>query len=229
MSLEVPTYRVDVLREVDVIEEILRIYGYNNIEISEHVNSSLSYSQKPDKENIQNTISDILTGNGFNEIMCNSLTKADYYNDLETFKTENLVKIFNPLSNDLNVMRQTLLFGGLESVMYNRNRRNPDLNLYEFGNCYYKNESESENPLKKYSEEQHLALFITGNKTEESWITKQEPTSFFVLKSYVENILERLGFDLNQIEAEDISSDIFTEGLTYKYNKKSSCKLWNRS
>jgi phenylalanyl-tRNA synthetase beta chain len=219
LSLEVPTYRVDVLREVDVIEEILRIYGYNNIEISEHVNSSLSYSQKPDKENIQNTVSDILTGNGFNEIMCNSLTKADYYNDLETFKPENLVKIFNPLSNDLNVMRQTLLFGGLESVMYNRNRRNPDLILYEFGNCYYKNESESENPLKKYSEEQHLALFITGNKTEESWITKQEPTSFFVLKSYVENILERLGFDLNQIEAEDISSDIFTEGLTYKYNK----------
>ena len=219
LSLEIPTYRVDVLREVDVIEEILRIYGYNNIEISEHVNSSLSYSPKPDKEKIQNTISDILTGNGFNEIMCNSLTKSDYYNDLETFKPDNLVKIFNPLSNDLNVMRQTLLFGGLESVMYNRNRRNPDLKLYEFGNCYYKNESESENPLKKYNEEQHLAIFLTGNKTEENWIIKEEPTSFFVLKTQVENLLERLGFDLNQIVTEDISSDIFTEGLTYKYNK----------
>ena len=219
LSLEVPTYRVDVLREVDVIEEILRIYGYNNIEISEHVNSSLSYSPKPDKEKIQNTISDILAANGFNEIMCNSLTKVDYYNDLESYKPSNLVKIFNPLSNDLNVMRQTLLFGGLESIMYNQNRRNPDLKLYEFGNCYYLNDSESENPLKKYKEEQHLAIFITGNKTEESWITKEEPTSFFLLKSYIENILSRLGFDLNKIETEDISSDIFVEGLNYKYNK----------
>ena len=219
LSLEVPTYRVDVLREVDVIEEVLRIYGYNNIEISEHVNSSLSYSPKPDKEKIQNTISDILTGNGFNEIMCNSLSKVDYYNDLESYKPTNLVKIFNPLSNDLNVMRQTLLFGGLESIMYNINRRSSDLKLYEFGNCYYLNDSESENPLKKYSEEQHLAIFITGNKTEESWITKEEPTSFFLLKTHIENILSRLGFDLNKVETEDISSDIFTEGLSYKYNK----------
>ncbi|MCK5028759.1 MAG: phenylalanine--tRNA ligase subunit beta, partial [Bacteroidales bacterium] len=155
LSLEVPTYRVDVLREADVIEEVLRIYGYNNIEISEHVNSSLSYSQKPDKEKVQNTVSDILTANGFNEIMCNSLTKADYYKKLESYKPENLVNIVNPLSNDLNVMRQTLLFGGLESVAYNRNRRNQDLKLYEFGNCYNLKNSESENLLKKYNEEQH--------------------------------------------------------------------------
>ncbi len=219
LSLEVPTYRVDVQREVDVIEEVLRIYGYNNIEISEHVNSSLSYSPKPDKEKIQNTISDILTANSFNEIMCNSLTKADYYNNLETYKASNLVKIYNPLSIDLNVMRQTLLFGGLESIMYNQNRRNPDLKLYEFGNCYYLKDSESENLLKKYNEEQHLAIFITGNKTEENWITKVEPTSFFLLKTYVENILEKLGFDLNQIKSEDVSSDLFTEGLSYQYNK----------
>lgn len=219
LSLEVPTYRVDVQREVDVIEEILRIYGYNNIEISEHVNSSLSYSPKPDKEKIQNTISDILTAKGFNEIMCNSLTKADYYNDLESYKPANLVKIFNPLSNDLNVMRQTLLFGGLESIMYNRNRRNPDLKLYEFGNNYYLKDSESENLLKKYNEEQHLAIFITGNKTEENWITKAEPTSFFLLKTYVENILKKLGFDLNQVKSKDVSSDIFVEGLSYQYNK----------
>jgi phenylalanyl-tRNA synthetase beta chain len=220
LSLEVPTYRVDVLREVDVIEEILRIYGYNNIEISEHVNSSLSYSQKPDREKVQNTISDILTANGFNEIMCNSLTKADYYEKLESYKPENLVNIVNPLSNDLNVMRQTLLFGGLESVAYNRNRRNLDLKLYEFGNCYNLKNTESENPLKKYNEEQHLAIFITGNKTEESWIMKEEPTSFFYLKAYVETILEKLGFNLNQIESEEVSSDIFAEGLIYHYNKK---------
>ncbi len=219
LSLEVPTYRVDVQREADVIEEVLRIYGYNNIEISEHVNSSLSYSPKPDKEKIQNTISDILSAKGFNEIMCNSLTKADYYNDIESYKPANLVKIFNPLSNDLNVMRQTLIFGGLESIMYNRNRRNPDLKLYEFGNCYYLKDSENENPLKKYNEEQHLAIFITGNKAEENWITKEEPTSFFLLKTYVENILEKLGFDLNQIESKENTSDLFIEGLSYQYNK----------
>lgn len=219
LSLEIPTYRVDVLREADVIEEILRIYGYNNIEISEHVNSSLSYSPKPDKEKIQNTISDILSGNGYNEIMCNSLTKADYYNNLESYKPTNLVKILNPLSNDLNVMRQTLLFGGLESIIYNQNRKNADLKLYEFGNCYYLKDADSENPLKKYNEEQHLALFITGNKTEENWISKEEATSFYLLKSYVENILEKLGFNLSLIESEEVSSDIFIEGLSYKYNK----------
>ncbi len=220
LSLEVPTYRVDVQREVDVIEEILRIYGYNNVEISEHVNSSLSYSQKPDKEKIQNTISDILTANGFNEIMCNSLTKADYYNGLEKYSPGHLVKIYNPLSNDLNVMRQTLLFGGLESIVYNQNRRNPDLKLYEFGNCYYLKSSESENPLKKYNEEKHLALFITGNKTEESWMQKEEPTSFFTLKSYVENILERLGFNNHDMVQEEYSSDVLTEGLKYRVNNK---------
>ena len=116
-------------------------------------------------------------------------------------------------------MRQTLLMGGLESISYNINRRNPDLKLYEFGNCYFLNKSEHENPLKKYNEEKHLALFVTGNKTDENWILKEEPTSFFLLKSYVENILERLGFDLNQINAEDYSSDILTEGLNYQYKQ----------
>ncbi len=116
-------------------------------------------------------------------------------------------------------MRQTLLFGGLESVIYNQNRKNADLKLYEFGNCYYLKDTDSENPLKKYDEEQHLALFITGNKTEENWISKEEATSFFSLKSYVENILEKLGFNLNQIESEEVSSDIFIEGLNYQYNK----------
>ncbi|MCB2195522.1 MAG: phenylalanine--tRNA ligase subunit beta [Bacteroidetes bacterium] len=219
-SLEVPTYRVDVQREADVIEEVLRIYGYNNVEISEHVNSSLSYSQKPDKEQIQNTISDILSANGFHEIMCNSLTKADYYNGLEKYSPDNLVKIYNPLSNDLNVMRQTLLFGGLESVMYNRNRRNPDLKLYEFGNCYYLNKTDDENPLNKYDQEKHLALFLTGNKTDESWTTQQEPTTFFMLKSYIENVLTKLGIDTNKIESSDHSSDILSEGLNYSYNTK---------
>ncbi|HAN17237.1 MAG: phenylalanine--tRNA ligase subunit beta [Bacteroidetes bacterium GWC2_33_15] len=219
LNLEIPTYRVDVTREADVIEEILRIYGYNNVEISEHVNSSLSYSNHPDKEKIQNSISDFLSFNGFNEIMCNSLTKADYYSDLNTMPESKLVKIVNPLSSDLGVMRQSLLFGGLESIEHNRNRKNKDLKLYEFGKSYYLKESKSENPLKKYAEDFQLALLITGNKTGESWIAKEEPASFYQLKSYVENILEKLGFDLDAIELSEIENDIFIEGLKYELNK----------
>ncbi len=219
LILEVPTYRVDVTREADVIEEILRIYGYNNIEITEHVNSSISYSEKPDKEKIQNLISETLTANGFHEIMCNSLTKAEYYNDLKSYKLENLVEIFNPLSNDLNVMRQTLLFGGLESIVHNINRRNPDLKLYEFGNCYHMKQTDSENPLKKFNENRQMALFISGNKTAESWVNKTEPTSFFHIKSYVENILKKLGVDINQTEQNEINKDIFSDGLSYTLNK----------
>jgi len=220
LVLEIPTYRVDVTREVDVIEEILRIYGYNNVEISEHVNSCLSYIQYPDKEKIQNTISDLLSNNGFSEIMCNSLTKADYYNESESYKPANLVTIVNALSLDLNVMRQTLLFGGLETIEYNKNRRNKDLKLYEFGNVYQLKDSKNENPLKNYNEEFHLSLFIYGNKTDESWIVKEEPTSFYLLKSFVENILERLGFDLNKSIINSINNDVFSDGLSYTYNEK---------
>jgi len=219
LFLEIPTYRVDVTREVDVIEEVLRIYGYNNVEISEHVNSSLSYSNHPNKEKIQNTISDLLTFNGFNEIMCNSLTKADYYSNMESIPESKLVRIVNPLSSDLSVMRQTLLFGGLESIEYNQNRKNRDLKLYEFGKSYYLTDSKSENPLKKYAEDFHLALFITGNKNDENWLVKEQPTSFYQLKSYIENILEKLGFDVNVIESTEIENDIFIEGLSYSYNK----------
>jgi len=203
-----------------VIEEILRIYGYNNIEITDHVNSSISYSQKPDKEKIQNLISETLTANGFHEIMCNSLTKAEYYTNLKSYPAEHLVPIFNPLSNDLNVMRQTLLFGGLESIAHNINRRNPDLKLYEFGNCYYKKKTESENPLKKFEETRQTAIFITGNKTPESWVNKQKPTTFFYLKSFVENMLEKLGIDLNHMQQNEVKKDIFSDGLTYLVNNK---------
>jgi len=220
LNLEIPTYRVDVTREADVIEEILRIYGYNNIEITDHVNSSISYSQKPDKEKIQNLISETLTASGFHEIMCNSLTKAEYYTDLTSYPANHLVSIFNPLSNDLNVMRQTLLFGGLESIAHNINRRNPDLKLYEFGNCYYKKKTENENPLKKFKENRQTAIFITGNKTTESWVNKQEPATFFYLKSFVENILEKLGIDSNQMQQNEVKKDIFSDGLTYSVNNK---------
>ena len=166
LSLAVPPYRVDVKREADVVEEILRIYGYNNVEIPTQVNASLQYSVKPDPVKIRNIAADMLTALGFNEIWSNSLTKASYYENRTSLSDENTVKLFNPLSADLNAMRQNLLFGGLEAVAYNANRKNQDLRLYEFGNCYFKTGSELiDNPLKNYKEEEHLALFISGRKS----------------------------------------------------------------
>ncbi len=218
LELKIPTYRVDVRREVDVIEEILRIYGYNNIEISKKVNSSISYSQKPNKEKIVNTISNQLSNNGFNEIMCNSLSKANYYSEGKTYKKENLVEILNPLSNDLNILRQTLLFGGLESIAYNRNRKNKNLKFYEFGNCYFKKDIKNDNPLTKYNQEYKLSLFVTGQDEEENWNSKNEPTTFFHLKTHIENILNRLGIDINKINSKSVASDIFSEGISYTLN-----------
>lgn len=159
-----PPYRVDVRREADVIEDILRIYGFNNIEVPAKVNSTLSYSEKPDDFRLKNIIADLLAANGFNEIMNNSLTKASYFENLETYKPENTVMIFNPLSSDLNAMRQTLLFGGLESIAYNVNRKSSSLRLFEFGKAYTFHKKEGENHLKQYQEEDKLSLFITGNK-----------------------------------------------------------------
>ena len=137
LTLEIPSYRVDVKKEADVIEEILRIYGYNNVEISNHVNSTLSYPEKPDREKIVNIISDLLSANGFSEIMCNSLNPAAWYEQNSDFDKEQLVMLANPLSSDLNAMRQSLLYGGLSSIIWNINRQNPDLKFYEFGHCYF--------------------------------------------------------------------------------------------
>ena len=215
LLVAVPTYRVDVQREADVIEEILRIYGYNNIEISENFTSNISYSQKPDKEKIINFISDHLSNNGFNEIMSNSLTKSAYYEKLKTFSKDQVVPILNPLSAELNGMRQTILLGGLEAISYNINRKNPDIKLYEFGNCYFYNKNSSHSdPLKKYIEEQHLVLFLSGRKNEVNWISKSEPTNFYQLKSYVEMVINRLGLEITKMESNEISSDIFSEGIS---------------
>jgi len=216
LSLAVPPYRVDVKREADVIEEILRIYGYNNIEIPSQVNASLQYSVKPDPVKIRNIVADMLTASGFNEIWSNSLTKASYYENRESLSADNTVKLFNPLSTDLNAMRQNLLFGGLEAVAYNANRKNQDLRLFEFGNCYFKTSSELiNNPLKNYQEEEHLALFLSGQKERESWALAQIPSSFFQLKSYVENLLLKFGLPTNKLKVEDFSNDLIAEGLAY--------------
>ncbi len=221
LSLLVPPYRVDVKRECDVIEELLRIYGYNNIAIPTQVNASLQYSVKPNPTKLRNLVAEMLTAQGFNEIWSNSLTKASYYDNNEVFTAENTVKLFNPLSNDLGVLRQTLLYGGLETIAYNANRKNPDLRLYEFGNCYFYNGSSlKENPLRNYREEEHLALFISGEKEAANWSGAAVQTSFFTLKSYVENVLKRFGFDVLALKTEGFSNAAISEGVQYFINGK---------
>lgn len=220
LLLHVPPYRVDVRREADVIEDILRIYGFNNIEVPSKVNSTLSYSEKPDDYRLKNVIADLLTGNGFNEIMNNSLTKASYFEGLETYKPENTVMLYNPLSSDLSAMRQSLLFGGLETIAYNINRKNNSLKLYEFGKSYTFHKKEGEDHLKQYREENHLALFLTGSKTTASWNTKEARSDFFTLKAYAEMVLTRLGFKIDMLNVEENTQDILREGLVYTQNGK---------
>ena len=221
LSLLVPPYRVDVKREADVIEEILRIYGYNNVEIPTQVNASLQTAEKPDPNQVRNLIAEMLTSQGFNEIWSNSLTKAGYYTGLKNYKEEQTVKILNPLSADLNGMRQTLLFGGLEAILHNVNRQNKNLRFYEYGNCYfYKGTELKDHPEKNYREEEHLGLFITGSKENENWSEKEKPTSFFSLKTYAENILKRLGFSIDQMQITETENELFSEGLSYSFNNK---------
>ncbi|MDR2824350.1 MAG: phenylalanine--tRNA ligase subunit beta [Prevotellaceae bacterium] len=219
-KLQIPPYRVDVQRDVDVIEDILRIYGYNNVEIGDSVKSSIQYSQKPNIYRLQQLVSEQLTAQGFYEILNNSLTKEAYYNDINVSGFQNLthfnaVKVLNPLSSDLNVMRQTLLFGGLESIIRNINHRNANLQFYEFGNCYHFNKDKNvENkPLAPYSEEPHLALWLTGEKFAKTWAANSEPTSFFQMKSYVENILKRLNISEKSLVTESVQDDLFGNAL----------------
>ena len=216
-ELSIPTYRVDVTRDVDVIEDILRIYGYNNVEIGEDLKSNLSYETQTDRNyKLQNIISEQLTGFGFNEILNNSLTSEAYYEGLTTFPKENCVLLKNPLSLDLNVMRQTLLFGGLESIEYNRNRKNPDLKFYEFGNTYFHlpEKLKEDNYLTAIKEEFKLALWLTGSSVANSWIRPTEKTSVYELKAMVENILLRLGITSKKIAYKSFSGDIFSSALS---------------
>lgn len=217
LSLLVPAYRVDVQRPCDVVEDILRIYGYNNVEIPTSVKSSLSIKGDVDKSvKLQNLVSEQLVGCGFNEIMNNSLTAATYYEGLETYKPENLVQLMNPLSNDLNVMRATLLFGGLESIQHNANRKNADLKFFEFGNCYHFN-AEKKNPekvLAAYSEELHLGLWITGKRVSNSWAHPDENTSVYELKAYVLNIFRRLGVNFGGLVFGNLTDDIYSVAIS---------------
>ena len=218
IDLLVPTYRVDVQRPCDVIEDVLRIYGYNNIEISSSLRSSLSYKTLTDSANdLRELISQQLTAMGFNEIMNNSLSAESYYENLESYPAANSVKLLNALSNDLCVMRQTLLFGGLESAAHNINRKSSDLMMYEFGNVYHFNpeaQSTPEAPLAPYSESSHLALWLTGNIRNGNWARPAEATTIYDLKAIVANIIARLGISEREIQYTTASSDIYAASLT---------------
>ena len=217
LTLAIPPYRVDVQRDCDVIEDILRIYGYNNVEIPTTLKSSLTTKGESDKSNkLQNLIAEQLVGCGFNEILNNSLTRAAYYDGLESYPSNHLVMLMNPLSADLNCMRQTLLFGGLESIAHNANRKNADLKFFEFGNCYYF-DADKKNPekvLAAYSEDYHLGLWVTGKKVSNSWAHPDENSSVYELKAYVENIMKRLGLDLHNLVTGNLSDDIFATALS---------------
>ena len=218
LRLAVPPYRVDVQRPCDVVEDILRIYGYNNVEIPTTLKSSLTTKTDVDRSHkLQNLVSEQLVGCGFSEILNNSLTKAAYYEGLETCPAQNLVRLLNPLSADLNCMRQTLLFGGLESINRNANRKNADLKFFEFGNCYYFHEEKrtAEKVLSPYSEDYHLGLWLTGKRVTNSWAHPDENSSVYELKAYVENILRRLGFDLRRLTIGAYADDLLATGLTY--------------
>lgn len=216
LSLQVPAYRVDVQRPCDVVEDILRIYGYNNVEIPTAVKSSLTIKGICDESyKLQTLISEQLVGAGFNEILNNSLTREAYYNDLKTHAPEHLVRLMNPLSTDLNVMRQTLLFGGLESIAHNANRKASNLRFFEFGNCY-RFDADRKNPekvLAAYSEELHLGLWLTGNRVEGSWAHADESSSIYELKAYAMNVLQRLGISLAGLLVEEGKNDIFAKSI----------------
>lgn len=216
LELLVPTYRVDVQRPCDVVEDILRVYGYNNVEFDESVRSNLSSKSIVDiKNDLQKLIAEQLTACGFNEIMCNSLTSESYYEDLTAYPKANCVKLMNALSNDLNVMRQTLLFGGLESIAHNINRRMANIKMYEFGNVYHFNPEADQNEkvLAPFSEHTALGIWMTGNDIEGNWAKKEAKVTVFDLKSIVENIFARLGIGAGEILIEQTSNDVFSAKL----------------
>ena len=216
MTIEIPAYRVDVQRPCDVVEDILRIYGYNNVEIPTQLKSSLVIKGDEDrKHKLANLVSEQLVGEGFNEILNNSLTKAAYYEDGQN-ADPTLVRIMNPLSSDLNVMRQTLLFGGLESIQHNVNRKRQNLRFFEFGNVYTfdPEKKNDDDPMQAYKEQYHAALWVTGKRVEGSWAHANEDSTFYELSAYVENILRRIGLKPGMTVRKKSENDIFSSGLT---------------
>ena len=210
LGLTIPSFRVDVQREADIIEEILRVYGYNNIKFSHKLNSSISFNSNKDTL-VENVVANHLTSLGFNETMANSLTKEEYISLSKNLKTEFNVSMLNPLSNDLKVLRQSLLFSGLESISYNLNRKNNSLKLYEFGKTYHKYEH-------GYQEDKHLTIFISGARTKDTWTSPSQNSDFFYLKGIIISILERIG--VSNLKTSPIKSDVFSEGIVFSLGKK---------
>ena len=207
LGLTVPAYRVDVTRDIDVIEEILRVYGYNNIQFTQKLNATTAHATRTEDYKVQNVVANLLVANGFNEMMANSLTTPTYVTLSETLHEKNNVLMLNPLSNDLSAMRQSMLFSALEAVSYNINRRNGDLRLFEFGKTY-------EKILAGHQEKAHLTLTMSGNRNQESWTGAQKPSDFFLFKSYVQTILERLG--IKNFVTTALKTDVFSEGMVYE-------------
>ena len=210
LGLTIPAYRVDVQREIDVIEEILRVYGYNNIKFSNKVNATVANSPRTEDYKIQNVVATQLNSQGFHEMMANSLTTANYIQLSDLLKEEHNVTMLNPLSSDLATMRQSLLFSGLEAISYNINRKNTDLKLFEFGKTYH-------NYPSGYEETKHLTLFLTGNRNQETWTIGQKPTDFFLFKGYVNAVLERLG--IQKTQNQPLATDVYSEGIAISLGK----------
>jgi phenylalanyl-tRNA synthetase beta chain len=210
LGLTIPAYRVDVQREIDVIEEILRVYGYNNIKFSNKVNATIANSPRTEDYKIQNVVATQLNSQGFHEMMANSLTTANYIQLSDLLKEEHNVTMLNPLSSDLATMRQSLLFSGLEAISYNINRKNTDLKLFEFGKTYH-------NYPSGYEEKKHLTLFLTGNRNQETWTSGQKHTDFFLFKGYVTAVLERLG--IQKTQNQPLTTDVYSEGIAISLGK----------
>ncbi|MCQ2294990.1 MAG: phenylalanine--tRNA ligase subunit beta [Bacteroidales bacterium] len=232
MHILIPTCKVDVYRECDVVEEIMRIYGYNNIHVDERISSCLSFGQKPNPRRLQNIVSDLLTDNGFSEIMNNSLTKAEYFENNPDFDPANSIQILNPLSKELNVMRQTLLYSGMECVVRNLNYKIQNQKLYEFGRTYQRamnvaDITEEHKVTDKFAEVQHLSIFMTGNMTSESWMGKPAPVDFYQLKLFVMNIMRRMRMNITRLEFVPAKEKFYAEGIdiVFRDSKKQLCSM----
>lgn len=214
LKLLIPTFKVDVLREVDVVEEILRIYGYNNVKFGNKIHSSVSLRQKPDLEKLQNEISDYLVGQGFSEIINNSLTKSEYINKSKVFDEKQNVTLLNPLSKDLDILRQTLLFGGLEVIAYNQNRKINDLKIFEFGKAYFKKDNyDKKRGVNNYYEEKHLTIFASGRVQAENWNSQNKQSDFYYVKGLVDSLLKKLGIDENELEISETANGNFNYAI----------------
>ncbi|MBE0651694.1 MAG: phenylalanine--tRNA ligase subunit beta [Bacteroidales bacterium] len=219
LKLEIPTFKVDVLREVDVVEEILRVFGYNNVSFEDKIHSSVSLRKKPDAEKIQNAVSDYLMAQGFFEMMNNSLTKSEYFERSKVYDEKNNVVLLNPLSRDLNVMRQTLLYGGLEVIAYNQNRKLHDLKIFEFGKTYFKKENyDKARGQKNYKEERHLLIMATGQVQEENWNSQSTKVNFYYLRGLVDGLIQLSGIDADRLESDELNDGNFQYGIQLKSN-----------